>query len=323
MIRSKIIGTGGYLPAKVLGNADLEKMVDTTDAWIVERTGIRNRHIAADNELTSDLGFYAAREALENAHLTPDDIDAIIVATTTPDLTFPATATIIQEKLGMKCGFAFDVQAVCSGFMYALSVADSYIRSGTAKNILVIGAETLSRIVDWNDRNTCVLFGDGAGAVVLSACDGAGTNADQGILKILLRSDGHGCTYLKTSGGVSSNQKAGLIQMEGKEVFRYAVGYLADIANQIMDQVGVKASEVDYLVPHQANERIIAATAKKLGFPMDKVALTLPEQGNTSAASIPLALHESVKTGKAKTGDLLLVESMGGGFTWSSALIRL
>ncbi len=322
MKRSVIKGVGGYLPEKKLTNADLEQMVDTSDAWIRERTGIRERHIAAADELTSDLAIRAAKEALKNAGLSGDDIDVIVLATTTPDDTLPATAVKVQQAIGMTHGFAFDVQAVCSGFMYALSVADNYIRTGMATRALVIGAETLSRIVDWQDRNTCVLFGDGAGAVVLEAQDGDSSKADQGVLNILLRSDGRYRDLLVTTGGVSRNQKAGTILMEGREVFRHAVTNLAEIARQVMGSMDVCADEISYLVPHQANARIIDGTAKKLNFDAEHVILTLPYQGNTSAASIPLALYDGVTSGRIKRGDLLLLESMGGGFTWAGALIR-
>lgn len=322
MKRSVIKGVGGYLPEKRLTNTDLEQMVETSDAWIRERTGIQERRIAASEELTSDLAIQAAQRALKNAGMTGADIDAVILATTTPDDTLPATAVKVQEAIGMTGGFAFDVQAVCSGFMYALSVADNYIRTGMVTRILVIGAETLSRIVDWSDRNTCVLFGDGAGAVILEASDGEGTKEDRGVLNVILRSDGRYRTLLGATGGVSRNQRAGTILMEGREVFRHAVTNLADIARQVMAASGVCADEIAYLVPHQANARIIDGTAKKLNFDAEHVILTLPLQGNTSAASIPLALYEGVSSGRIKKGDLLLLESMGGGFTWAGALIR-
>lgn len=323
MNRSAIIGVGAYLPQKVLKNTDLEQMVDTSDAWIVERTGIQSRHIAAPDETTSDLAIKAAREALEKAGMTADQLDMIVLATTTPDETLPATATKVQKALGMNTGFAFDVQAVCSGFMYALSIADSYIRSGTVQTALVIGAETLSKIVDWTDRNTCVLFGDGAGAVVLKAEKGNGTAADTGVLNIALRSDGRYHDLLRTNGGPSSTGTVGTILMEGREVFRHAVTNLAEIANQVIEQAGVATSDIDYLVPHQANSRIIEGTAKKLGMSMEKVVLSLPHHGNTSAASIPLALYHGINTGQIHKGDLLLLESMGGGFTWAGSLVRL
>lgn len=322
MKRSVIKGVGGYLPEKKLTNADLEKMVDTSDAWIRERTGIEERRIADDAQLTSDLAIRAARVALDNSGLSGNDIDLVIVATTTPDDTLPATAVKVQEAIGMTGGFAFDVQAVCSGFMYALATADSFIQTGAVRRALVIGAETLSRIVDWNDRNTCVLFGDGAGAVVLEGQENAGTKADSGIMQISLRSDGRYQHLLGATGGVSRNQKAGTITMEGKEVFRHAVTNLAAIASEVMTAAGVMPDEVDFLVPHQANIRIIEGTAKKLAFEPERVILTLPKQGNTSAASIPLALWEGVTEGRIRRGHLLLLESMGGGFTWAGALIR-
>ncbi len=323
MIRSVIKGVGGYLPQKVLSNFDLEKMVETSDSWIQERTGIRNRHIAADTELTSDLALAAGRKALENAGLTGADLDLIIVATTTPDDTTPATAVKVQRDLGMETGFAFDVQAACSGFMYALSVADKFITAGQVKTALVIGAETLSRIVDWTDRNTCVLFGDGAGAVVLQGETGAGLATDTGVLDVILHSDGRYQHLLTTTGGVSRTQTAGFVLMEGREVFRHAVTNLSDVAEEVIAKANVSLSDIDVLVPHQANSRIIEGTAKKLGIPMEKVILTLPEQGNTSAASIPLALYEGVQSGRIQKGNLILLDAMGGGFTWAGALIRM
>ncbi len=322
MIRAVISGMGGYLPEKVLTNFDLEKMVDTSDAWIRERTGIISRHIAGINETTGALAEKAAIEALDSAGMTGADVDMIVFATTTPDETFPATATKLQAAIGAK-GFAFDVQAACSGFMYALSVANHFITAGTVKNALVVGAETLSRIVDWSDRNTCVLFGDGAGAVLLTAEEGTGTNADSGVLNVILHSDGTVRDMLKSSGGVSSSKTVGTILMEGREVFRHAVTNLADVANEIMETSGIRATDIDYLVPHQANLRIIEGTAKKLNLDMDRVVVTLPEHGNTSSASIPLALYAGVKSGKLKKGDLLLLESMGAGLTWAGGLIRL
>ena len=323
MIRSKIVGIGSYLPPRVLTNSDLEKMVDTSDAWIIERTGIKSRHIAAQNEYTSDLAVKAALNALENAGMAAQDLDMIILATTTPDEPLPATATKVQKALGMTHGFAFDIQAVCSGFMFALATADNYIRSGAVRTVLVIGAETLSKIVDWKDRNTCVLFGDGAGAVILQASEGDGTSKDTGILATALRSDGTYHDILKTTGGPSTTGTAGYIYMEGREVFRHAVTNLADIARQVMADAGIESQDIDCLVPHQANSRIIEGTAKKLSMSMDKVVLSLPTHGNTSAASIPLALDFGVKSGQIKQGDLLLLESMGGGFTWAGSLIRL
>lgn len=319
MTQAVIKGVGAYLPTKRLTNTDLEKMVQTSDAWIRERTGIQERRIAADNELTSDLARQAALEALQDAGLTASDIDLIILATTTPDDTFPATACKVQQQLGMTGGFAFDIQAACSGFLYALSVADAYITQGRVHRVLVIGAETLSRIVDWSDRNTCVLFGDGAGAVVL---EGSADKTDSGILSVLLRSDGRYRDLLLSSGGVSRTQTAGFIHMEGREVFRHAVENMAQIAKNVLQQKRLTPADIDYLVPHQANVRIIEATRTKLGLPADKVILTLQQQGNTSAASIPLALHTGIRSGRIQRGDLLLLESMGGGLTWGAGLIR-
>lgn len=319
MTQAVIKGVGAYLPTKRLTNTDLEKMVQTSDAWIRERTGIQERRIAADNELTSDLARQAALEALQDAGLTASDIDLIILATTTPDDTFPATACKVQQQLGMTGGFAFDIQAACSGFLYALSVADAYITQGRVHRVLVIGAETLSRIVDWSDRNTCVLFGDGAGAVVL---EGSADKTDSAILSVLLRSDGRYRDLLLSSGGVSRTQTAGFIHMEGREVFRHAVENMAQIAKDVLQQQRLTPADIDYLVPHQANVRIIEATRTKLGLPADKVILTLQQQGNTSAASIPLALHTGIRSGRIQRGDLLLLESMGGGLTWGAGLIR-
>lgn len=319
MTQAVIKGVGAYLPTKRLTNTDLEKMVQTSDAWIRERTGIQERRIAADNELTSDLARQAALEALQDAGLMASDIDLIILATTTPDDTFPATACKVQQQLGMTGGFAFDIQAACSGFLYALSVADAYITQGRVHRVLVIGAETLSRIVDWSDRNTCVLFGDGAGAVVL---EGSTDKTDSGILSVLLRSDGRYRDLLLSSGGVSRTQTAGFIHMEGRDVFRHAVENMAQIAKDVLQQQRLTPADIDYLVPHQANVRIIEATRTKLGLPADKVILTLQQQGNTSAASIPLALHTGIRSGRIQRGDLLLLESMGGGLTWGAGLIR-
>lgn len=319
MTQAVIKGVGAYLPTKRLTNTDLEKMVQTSDAWIRERTGIQERRIAADNELTSDLARQAALEALQDAGLMASDIDLIILATTTPDDTFPATACKVQQQLGMTGGFAFDIQAACSGFLYALSVADAYITQGRVHRVLVIGAETLSRIVDWSDRNTCVLFGDGAGAVIL---EGSADKTDSGILSVLLRSDGRYRDLLLSSGGVSRTQTAGFIHMEGREVFRHAVENMAQIAKDVLQHQRLTPADIDYLVPHQANVRIIEATRTKLGLPADKVILTLQQQGNTSAASIPLALHTGIRSGRIQRGDLLLLESMGGGLTWGAGLIR-
>ncbi len=322
MLKSVITGVGGYLPEKILTNQDLEKMVETTDAWIMERTGIKTRHLAKEGELTSDLAIKAAQRAMEDAGVSPEEIDLIVLSTTTPDETFPATAMKVQEALGAHKAFAFDIQAACSGFMYALSTADHFLRGGTGTKALVIGAETLSRIVDWTDRNTCVLFGDGAGAVVLETREGAGTLDEAGLKKVILHSDGRYRSILTATGGVSSTGNAGKIYMEGREVFRHAVTNLADVAVEVLTQAGVQTKDINVLVPHQANLRIIEGTAKKLGLSMDHVIVTLPEQGNTSSASIPLALYHGVKTGRIQKGDLLLLESMGAGFTWAGALVR-
>lgn len=323
VMRAVIRGVGGYLPEKILTNFDLEKMVETSDSWIRERTGIQTRHIAADNEFTSTLAIKAAQEALKNAGLTGNDIDMIILATTTPDDTTPATAVKVQEAIGMIHGCAFDVQAACSGFMYAMNIANQFIVSGSARHVLIIGAETLSRIVDWTDRNTCVLFGDGAGAAVLGASTEAEDKTDTGILNIIVHSDGRYRHLLTTTGGVSRTQTAGYVLMEGREVFRHAVTNLAEVAEEVLKQTAVNVENIDYLVPHQANVRIIEGTAKKLGVEMERVILTLPHQGNTSAASIPLALYEGVKSGRLQKGQLILLDAMGGGFTWAGALIRL
>lgn len=324
MIKSIIAGVGGYLPEKVLTNFDLEKMVETSDAWIRERTGIRLRHIAADDQTTSSLATKAGEDALKNAGISGEELDLIILATTTPDDTTPATAMRVQAGLGATKAFAFDVQAACSGFMYALSVADKFIKAGTVKTALVIGAETLSRIVDWSDRNTCVLFGDGAGAVVLQAKETEHiSTTEEGILDIVLHSDGRLRDLLTTTGGVSRTQTAGFVHMEGREVFRHAVTNLSNVAQEVIDRTGISLSDIDFLVPHQANIRIIEGTAKKLDIDLDKVIITLPEQGNTSAASIPLALYEGIKSQKLKKGQLILLDAMGAGFTWAGALIRL
>ena len=320
-MKSVIRGTGSYLPEKILTNFDLEKMVETSDSWIRERTGIQRRHIADKEEYTSTLAVHAAKEALKNAHLTGNDIDLLVLATTTPDNTTPATAVRVQEAIGMTHGFAFDVQAACSGFMYALNVANQFILNKSVKTALVIGAETLSRIVDWKDRNTCVLFGDGAGAAVISAA--TEEDGDSGILDIILHSDGRFRHLLTTTGGVSTTQTAGYVLMEGREVFRHAVTNLTDVAEEVLTKTHTDKNAVDFLVPHQANVRIIEGTAKKLNIPMERVIVTLTEHGNTSAASIPLALHEGIASGKLKKGHLILLDAMGGGFTWAGALIRL
>ena len=319
MIRSRITGCGSYLPETVVTNADLAARIDTTDEWIVQRTGIRQRHVAAAGQKTSDLAVEAARKALAAARLQPADIDMIVVATTTPDQTFPATATIVQDRLGLRSGFAFDVQAVCSGFIYALATADNFIKAGQARRALVIGAETFSRIVDWTDRTTCVLFGDGAGAVVLEAGDAAD---GRGILSTHLHSDGSGNGLLCTDGGASSGALVGKVRMNGKEVFRHAVTRLAEVVDEALAANGLPASELDWLVPHQANARIIESTARKLGMDESKVVLTVDRHANTSAASIPLALAEAVDDGRIRAGNLVLLEAMGGGLTWGAAVVR-
>ncbi|MGB3814846.1 MAG: beta-ketoacyl-ACP synthase III [Shinella sp.] len=322
MIRSVIRGFGAALPKRVLSNAELESMVDTSDEWIVQRTGIRQRYIAGEGETTASLGESAARAALDKAGLTAADIDVIIVATSTPDNTFPATAVNIQNRLGMHHGFAFDVQAVCSGFVYAVTTADAYIRGGLAKRVLVIGAETFSRILDWTDRTTCVLFGDGAGAIILEAQEGAGTNTDRGVLTTQLRSDGAHREKLYVDGGPSTTGTVGHLRMEGREVFKHAVGMITDVVYSSFDATGFNADDVDWLVPHQANKRIIDGSAKKLGIPLEKVVVTVDLHGNTSAASIPLALATAAEDGRIKQGDLVLLEAMGGGFTWGAVLLR-
>ncbi len=320
-IRSRIIGCGSYLPSNVLTNEELSRRVDTTDEWIVSRTGIRQRHIAAEDETTSDLAYHAAVSAMEHAGVSASDIDMIIVATATPDNTFPATATKVQHRLGV-VGFAFDVQAVCSGFIYALTTADMYIRNGQAKTVLVIGAETFSRILDWEDRRTCVLFGDGAGAVIVQGHEGTGTIEDQGILASRLHSDGSKYEMLYVDGGPSSTQTVGHLQMEGREVFRHAVTNLASVIREVLDDTGISADAIDWLVPHQANQRILDGTARKFGISPDRVVVTVDRHANTSAASIPLALSEAVHDGRIKRGDIVVLEAMGGGFTWGASLVR-
>ena len=323
MLRSRIVGCGAYLPSKIITNSDLAAQgVDTSDDWIRQRTGITQRHMAAPGEFTSDLAHAAAVRALASAGIDSDALDAIILGTTTPDETFPATATKVQAMLGMHRGFAFDLQAVCSGFIYALSMADSLIRAGQAKTVLVIGAETFTRLLDWNDRGTCVLFGDGAGAVVLRAEMGAGTVADRGILSTHLHSDGREYRRLYVDGGPSTTQTTGVVHMDGKEVFRHAVSRLAEAAEQALAGHGLTPADVDWLVPHQANLRIIESTGKRLGLAPEKVVVTVNRHANTSAGSIPLALESAVSDGRIKAGDLLVLEAMGGGFTWGSALVR-
>lgn len=322
MIRSVVRGVGAATPARAMANADFEHVVETSDEWIVQRTGIRQRYIAGEGETTASLGEAAARAALANAGMTPDDIDLIIVATSTPDNTFPATAVDIQNRLGMHHGFAFDMQAVCSGFVYAITTADLYIRGGQAQRVLVIGAETFSRILDWNDRTTCVLFGDGAGAVVLEAGGGNGLTSDRGILAEHLRSDGAHKMKLYVDGGPSTTGTVGHLRMEGREVFKHAVGMITDVIEAVFRETGVTAEDIDWFVPHQANKRIIDASARKLGINEDKVVITVDRHGNTSAASVPLALATAVGDGRIKPGDLVLLEAMGGGFTWGAVLLR-
>jgi 3-oxoacyl-[acyl-carrier-protein] synthase-3 len=322
MIRSVVRGLGAALPERVLTNREMESLVDTTDEWIVQRTGIHQRYIAGAGETTASLGEAAARAALANAGLEPGDIDLIILATSTPDNTFPATAVNIQNRLGIRRGAAFDLQAVCSGFVYAMTTADLYIRGGMAKRVLVIGAETFSRLLDWNDRTTCVLFGDGAGAVILEAEEGAGTAADRGVLTAHLRSDGCHKDKLFVDGGPSTTGTVGHLRMEGREVFKHAVGMITDVVYDAFAATGMTADDIDWLVPHQANIRIIDGSARKLGIPMEKVVVTVDKHGNTSAASIPLALSVAVADGRLKKGDVVLLEAMGGGFTWGSVLIR-
>jgi 3-oxoacyl-[acyl-carrier-protein] synthase III len=320
--RSVILGCGGYLPEKIVTNDDLAKRVDTSDEWIARRTGIRSRHVAAENEKTSDLALAAARNALANAGVAAETLDAVIVATTTPDNTFPATAARVQSLLGLTRGFAFDVQAVCSGFVFALAVADNFIRLGQAKRVLVIGAETFSRLLDWNDRTTCVLFGDGAGAVVLEAADGKGDASDRGILSTHLHSDGRYYNKLCTMGGPGSTGTTGFVHMDGSDVFRHAVVNLSEVVDEALAANNLKPEQIDWLVPHQANQRIIDGTAKKLSLPPEKVITTIATHANTSAASIPLALATAAKDGKLKRGQLVLLDAMGGGFTWGAAVVR-
>jgi 3-oxoacyl-[acyl-carrier-protein] synthase-3 len=320
-LRAVVRGVGHYLPERVVPNAEFEKTLDTSNEWIVSRSGIERRHFAAEGQTTSDLAVRAAKAALDHAGMEADDLDAIIVATSTADLTFPSAATMVQSALGNTSGFAFDVQAVCAGFVYALSNANALIVSGQAKTVLVIGAETFSRILDWTDRGTCVLFGDGAGALILSAEEGAGTNADRGILATDLNSDGRYRDILYVDGGVST-QSTGVLKMEGKEVFRHAVEKLAETADKALSKAGLHHEDIDWVVPHQANIRIIQATAKKLGVSMDKVVVTVQDHGNTSAASIPLALSVGVQNGQIKTGDLVVTEAIGGGLAWGSVVLR-
>ncbi|HAD26220.1 MAG TPA: 3-oxoacyl-ACP synthase [Alphaproteobacteria bacterium] len=322
MIRSVVTGIGSYLPAKTLTNAELSQMVDTSDDWIVERSGIRERHIVADGELTSDMAIAAAKQALEAGGIAAEEIDLIVLATATPDQTFPATATRVQAALGVTKGAAFDIQAVCSGFIYALSVADNFLKAGQFRNALVIGAESFSKILDWEDRTTCVLFGDGAGAFVLSARPGNGTADDRGILSSHLHADGRYNDMLYVDGGPSSTGTTGHVRMNGREVFRHAVTNMAAVVRETLEANGLGADDIDWVVPHQANKRIIDATAKKLGVPEERVVQTVALHGNTSAASVPLAVDCALRDGRIKQGDLVLMEAMGGGFTWGATLVR-
>ena len=322
MVRAIGLGCGHYLPDRVVTNEELSRTLDTSDEWIRARTGIRQRHIAAEGQLTSDLAVRAADSALSAAGIAASAIDAIVLATATPDQTFPSTATRVQHELGMSRGYAFDLQAVCAGFIFALSNANGLILSGMADRVLVIGAETFSRILDWEDRSTAVLFGDGAGAVVLERAEGAGDSSDRGILGTCLHSDGSQNRILYVSGGPSTTQDAGVLKMEGKEVFKHAVVKLAAVGHEVMDKCGVTSADIDWIVPHQANNRIIESTAKKTGVPMEKVIVTVQDHGNTSAASIPMALSCGIEQGRIRPGQLLLMEAIGGGLAWGSALMR-
>jgi 3-oxoacyl-[acyl-carrier-protein] synthase-3 len=318
-----VTGVGGYLPSGVVSNDDLAKIVDTSDAWITERTGIKVRHKAGEGEATSDLAAHAARHALAAAHRRPDEVDLIIVATTTADLTFPATAAIVQRKLGAPVGIAFDVQAVCSGFVYALAVADGFVAKGSSKCALVIGAETMTRLMDWTDRGTCVLFGDGAGAVVLEPGEGQGTTTDRGILGFALRTDGTKQDLLYVDGGPSTTGTVGHLRMHGNQVFKHAVINISEAVLAAAKEAGVSIDDVDWFIPHQANQRILDGVAKRVGITEDRVISTVAHHANTSAASIPLALAEGVEDGRVKPGQLLLMEAMGGGLTWGAVVVRL
>ena len=322
IIRSIVRGTGSVLPERIMSNMDFAGIVETSDEWIVQRTGIRNRHIAGEGETTVSLAEGAARKALEAAGMTPDDLDLIILATATPNNTFPASSVQVQNRLGMRHGFAFDVQAVCSGFVYALTTADLYIKSGMAKRVLVIGAETFSRILDWEDRSTCVLFGDGAGALILEASTGEGGSDDRGVLVSRLRSDGQHEEKLYVDGGPSTTGTTGKLRMEGREVFKHAVGMITDVIEDSFSALAIGPDDIDWFVPHQANRRIIDASAKKLGIAPEKVVITVQDHGNTSAASIPLALDRAVRDGRIQRGQLVLLEAMGGGFTWGAVVVR-
>lgn len=321
-IRAVVRGVGHYLPARVVCNSEFEARLDTSDEWIRTRSGIERRHFAADGETTSDLGAHAARAALADARLTPADIDALVLATSTADYTFPSAATMVQAKIGMTNGFAYDVQAVCAGFVFALANANAMILSGQAKRVLVIGAETFSRILDWDDRSTCVLFGDGAGALVLEAAEGAGTTADRGILSTDLHSDGQYRDILYVDGGPSTTGTAGHLRMQGNAVFRHAIEKLADTAHAALEKAGLTGGDVDWIVPHQANIRIIEGTARRMQVPMDRVVVTVQDHGNTSAASIPLALSVGKARGQIREGDLLVTEAIGGGLAWGAVVLR-
>jgi len=321
-LRSVVVGVGHYLPERILSNQELESRIDTTDEWIVQRTGIKQRHIASDEERTSTLGLKAAQAALADAGLTAADIDLVIVATSTPDYVFPSVATQVQAGLGMQHGAAFDVQAVCSGFVFAVATADKFLRSGSHRRAIVVGAETFSRLVDWEDRTTCVLFGDGAGAIILEAVTLQASEPERGVLTSHLRSDGRHLEKLYVDGGPSSTRSVGHVRMAGKEVFRHAVGMVADVMTDAFKATGTSAADLDWFVPHQANRRIIEASAEKLGIAPEKIVITVDRHANTSAASIPLALATAYADGRIKKGDLVMIEAMGGGFTWGSALIR-
>jgi 3-oxoacyl-[acyl-carrier-protein] synthase-3 len=322
MRRARIVGTGAYLPARVVSNEELSRTVDTSHEWIVQRTGIEQRHIAAEGEMTSDLACAAAREALQNAGLEADRLDLIIVATTTPDHTFPACAAAVQAKLGADRAVAFDLQAVCSGFVYALAVADNFVKAGQAESVLVIGAETFSRLLDWSDRRTCVLFGDGAGAVVLRAEEGTGTVFDRGVLATLLGSDGRHYRDLYVDGGPSSTGTTGHVRMNGREVFRFAVNALSTATRRVLEIGGLEIDDVDWLVPHQANSRILDAVRRNLGLPESRMLVTVGRHANTSAASVPLALAEAAAAGRLRPNQIVVINAMGGGFTWGAALLR-
>jgi 3-oxoacyl-[acyl-carrier-protein] synthase III len=321
-VRAVVLATGAYLPARIMTNKDLEQSVETTHEWIVERTGIEQRHIAAEGEFTSHLATKAAQEAIERANIPADSIDLVIVATSTPDETFPSTATKVQHALGISKGAAFDVNAACSGFVYGISIANGYIISGQAKRVLVIGAETFSRIVDWKDRTTCILFGDGAGAMILEARDGKGTNEDRGVLHVGIRSDGQYVPLLNTTGGVSTTQKAGTVFMAGKDIYKHAVLKMPEAVMNSIQALGITIENIDWVAPHQANLRILAGVGQKLGISDSKVISTVQKHANTSAASIPLALHEAVKDGRLKQNQLVACPALGAGLTWGAAIIR-